>query len=115
MMDRKPEEAAAGQTAQKNVYPLHGGEEAAPVVTYSLYDREGRLITCRLCGEGDRWSMESHGGVFVCEHEPVPLSRGAIRQVSSVPASWVAAFEFVGLKQAPPASGAVPWIGGVGS
>lgn len=88
--------------------------ETHALVTYALYDRNGSQIPCHLCGQTDRWTSEREGVVFVCEHEPVSLSRGAVRQLSSVPANRVAAFEFVGLKKPLPTLGMVPWIGGLG-
>ena len=88
-------------------------EETHALVTYALYDQHGRAIRCHLCGQADRWTVEREGVVFVCEHEPILLGRGAIRQLSSVPASRVAAFEFVGLKRLLPAVGMAPWIGGL--
>jgi len=89
-------------------------EEIHALVTYVLYDQQGQAIRCRLCGHADRWTVEREGVVFVCEHEPILLGRGAIRQLSSVPASRVAVFEFVGLKTLLPAVGMAPWTGGIG-
>ncbi|HXX39753.1 MAG TPA: hypothetical protein VEP50_16655 [bacterium] len=90
-------------------------DETHAVVTYTLYDQNGRQIPCHLCGGTDCWTVEREGVVFVCEHEPIALTRGAIRQLSSMPASRVAAFEFVGLKKPLPASGMVPWVCGLGT
>ena len=114
-MNPEPTSDGGDQSTLHQLRHLTTEDETCALVTYSLYDRDGRLITCHLCGDGGRWTIEQEGVVFVCEHEPVALSRGAIRQLSSVPAHRIAAFEFVGLKKPLPASGAVPWIGGLGS
>jgi hypothetical protein len=98
--------------------PNEGAVESpgGALVTYCLYDPGGKLISCRLCGHADRWTMESEGVVFVCEHEPVSLVRGAVRQLSSTPAAAVAAYEFVGMKQPGPGAPDVPpWAGAVGA
>ena len=70
-------------------------EPDPPKVTYRIYDvTTGQPISCHLCGSTDEWVAEGDEvrqivRVFVCEHEPVSLGRGAIRQVSSVPAHKV--------------------------
>ena len=58
----------------------------------------GRRFPCHLCGEKDRWTIEGDEvtgqiRVFICEHEPISLGHGAVRQISSVPAHLVARFE----------------------
>ncbi len=103
-----------GNTPQQR-HDTSAEDATIALVTYVLYDRDGRPIACRLCDQADRWTVEGEGVVFVCEHEPIALSRGAIRQLSSVPASRVAAFEFVGLKKPLHVSGMVPWIGALGT
>jgi hypothetical protein len=66
-------------------------EPDPPTVTYRIYEKiTGRPIPCHLCGSTDKWVAEGDEvrqivRVFVCEHEPVSIGRGAIRQVSSVP------------------------------
>ncbi|MDR7420571.1 MAG: hypothetical protein QN178_16860 [Armatimonadota bacterium] len=91
------------------------GTSRGAVVTYCLYNHDGKLLACHLCGHSDRWTLESEGAVFVCEHEPISLVRGAVRQLSSVPARVVAAYEFVGMKhEAPVTPDSPPWMGAVG-
>lgn len=59
--------------------------------TYRIYARTtGKPFACHLCGSTDKWVAEGDEirqvvRVFVCEHEPVCVGRGSIRQVSSVP------------------------------
>lgn len=58
----------------------------------------GQPFPCHLCGETDLWTAEvddvrQQVRVFVCEHEPISLSRGAMRQISSVPARLVSHIE----------------------
>ena len=43
----------------------------------------GRPFACHLCGATNKWVLDNEH-VFVCEHEPVSIGRGAIRQISSV-------------------------------
>jgi hypothetical protein len=49
----------------------------------------GERFPCHLCGATDHWTAEVDDAhhrvrVFVCEHEPIDIGRGAIRQISSV-------------------------------
>ena len=66
-------------------------EPTPPGVTYRIYDRlTNQPIPCHLCGSTDDWVVEGDevrqiARVFVCEHEPISVGRGAIPQVSSVP------------------------------
>jgi hypothetical protein len=58
----------------------------------------GQRFPCHLCGETDRWTIvgdevKREIRVFICEHEPIPVGRGAVRQISSVPARLVSRFE----------------------
>lgn len=57
--------------------------------TYRLFDSSGRSIICHLCGHNDRWipqgDVEHHiVRLFVCEHEPLRLGHGLVRQISTV-------------------------------
>ncbi len=66
-------------------------EPGPPPVTFRIYDREtGEPIPCHLCGSTDKWVVEGDevrriARVFVCEHEPIWVGRGMIRQISTVP------------------------------
>lgn len=114
-MERSPKQTPEQLNPLEKLHAEYGIADAPSLVTYVLYDREGKQIPCHICGEADRWTVEREGIVFVCEHEPVSVaSRGAIRQVSTVRANRVAAYEFVGLKKTLPMTGASPWMGGVG-
>ena len=84
-------------------------EPERPQNRYAIYSWEdvqwrghhvlaGRPFPCHLCGETDRWTIvgdevKHQIHVFVCEHDPIPVGRGAVRQISSVPARLVARFE----------------------
>ena len=74
-------------------------EPKPPAVTFRIYDLvTNEPIPCHLCGSTDKWVVEGDevrqiARVFICEHEPVSLGRGAIRQVSSVPVHKVGYFE----------------------
>ena len=55
-------------------------------------------IPCHLCDSLDKWVIEGDEScqiapVFVCEHEPIWVGRGSIRQVSSVPVHRVGRVE----------------------
>lgn len=57
--------------------------------TYRLYDTSGQPIRCHLCGRDHAWMPEGDGErqtvrMFVCEHEPLRLGSGLVRQVSTV-------------------------------
>lgn len=57
--------------------------------TYRLFDRHGQPIRCHLCGRDDRWTpegdLENHViRMFACEHEPLRIGHGLVRQVSTV-------------------------------
>ena len=61
---------------------------AAPT-TYRLFDSNGRPITCHLCDHDDHWLPEGDTErqvvrMFVCEHEPLRIGQGLVRQVSTV-------------------------------
>lgn len=84
-------------------------EPKHPRTRYAIYGIEdmkingtmvtlGNKIPCHLCGNTDRWVIEGDERtkeirVFVCEHEPVRIFGGSIRQVSTIPAWKVAKFE----------------------
>lgn len=76
-----------------------GWEPAPPTVTYRIHDQTtGQPISCHLCSSTDDWVIEGDevnqvARVFVCEHEPVWVGRGMIRQISSVPVDKVGQFE----------------------
>ena len=44
----------------------------------------GQPFKCHLCGADDEWTPDNEH-VFVCEHEPIFVGRGSIRQISSIP------------------------------
>jgi hypothetical protein len=73
---------------------------------YSLQDvvwrgnlvRSGQPFPCHLCGAIDHWVIEGDEvsrqiRVFICEHEPIAVTRGALRQISSVPVRLVSRIE----------------------
>lgn len=74
-------------------------EPEPPAVTFRIHDRAtGTPIPCHLCGSTDDWVVEGDevrqiARVFICEHEPISIGRGAIRQLSSVPVDKVSHFE----------------------
>jgi hypothetical protein len=62
--------------------------DVAPT-TYRLFDSNGRTIACHLCGHDDHWTPEGDSErhvvrMFVCEHEPLRIGHGLVRQVSTV-------------------------------
>lgn len=68
--------------------------------TYRLFDSNGQPIRCHLCGRDDHWAPEGdteHQVVrmFVCEHEPLRIGHGLVRQVSTVALSRVTRCEAV--------------------
>lgn len=70
-------------------------EKDPPATTYSIYDSAGQPFACHLCRSTEHWIIEGDevervARVFVCEHEPVELGLGAIRQISTVPVHKVA-------------------------
>jgi hypothetical protein len=80
-------------------------EPRHPRTSYFIYSRSdivwrdiqvlaGDSFPCHLCGAVDRWTIEGDEAsqmarVFVCEHEPIGLGRGAVRQISTVPVHLV--------------------------
>ncbi|HBY94084.1 MAG: hypothetical protein M5U01_30685 [Ardenticatenaceae bacterium] len=87
------------KTALDRLYDTMVGEELwedSPYpTTYTIYGRDGQPIACHLCSSTGQWIIEGDevrrvARVFVCEHEPVDVGRGAIRQVSTVPVNRVA-------------------------
>lgn len=76
---------------------------ALPASTsYRLFDAVGRPIACHICSRCDRWIIEIDGDqqlirLFVCEHEPLRIGIGIIRQVSTVSLHRVARCEAVSI------------------
>ena len=84
---------------------LPGWEQPPPPPMYRVYAASdttwrglvvmaNKPFPCHLCGEVDKWTVENEH-VFVCEHEPVALARGGVRQISSVAARLVGRVEEV--------------------
>ncbi len=71
-------------------------------VTFRIYDQgTGLPIPCHICDSTDAWVAEGDevkqvARVFVCEHEPISLGRGSLRQISSVPVDKVGLIEETG-------------------
>ena len=94
------------KTPLERMYDRWVGEgqwEPDPVnVTFRIHDRVTDMpIPCHLCGATDKWVVEGDevrqlARVFICEHEPISLGRGALRQLSSVPVRKVGHFEETG-------------------
>lgn len=68
------------------------------VVWRGCHVLSGQPFPCHLCGATDRWTVEVDDvrqriRVFVCEHEPIYMVRGGLRQISSVPVRLVDRFE----------------------
>jgi hypothetical protein len=58
-------------------------------MAYRLFDRQGQAIRCHLCRHDDRWVPEGDAEqqvvrLFVCEHTPLRIGHGLVRQVSTV-------------------------------
>lgn len=74
-------------------------EPVPPSVTYRIHDQvTEKPISCHICDSTDKWVIEGDevqqiARVFICEHEPVWVGRGMIRQISSVPVHKVGRFE----------------------
>lgn len=84
-------------------------EPKRPLTRYFIYSRgdvtwrgafflAGQPFRCHLCGATDRWAVEGNDArqmarVFVCEHEPIHIGRGAVRQISSVPVYLVGRYK----------------------
>ena len=101
------------QTPLEKMYDRWAGpgnwEPQRPQTRYAVYSWDdivwrGRLVLsghpfpCHLCGATDRWTAEvddvrNRIRVFVCEHEPIQLGRGGIRQISSVSVRLVSRYE----------------------
>lgn len=68
-------------------------------ISYRIFDSRDSIIRCHLCGHDDHWTVETDKqGVilmFVCEHEPLRIGQGLIRQVSTAALSRVVRFEEV--------------------
>lgn len=72
-------QVAAGQWWQPSETPT----------TYRLFDSNGQPITCHLCGHDHHWTPEGDAEqhivrMFVCEHAPLRIGHGLVRQVSTV-------------------------------
>jgi hypothetical protein len=79
---------------QAQVSAAGWSQEAATPATYRLFDSTGQPIKCHLCGNDDHWSPEGDAErqvvrMFVCEHEPLRIGHGLVRQVSTVALSRV--------------------------
>lgn len=70
-------------------------EPNSPAVTFRIYDVATSLpIPCHICNSTDHWMVEGDevnqlARVFVCEHEPVWVGRGMLRQISTIPVNQV--------------------------
>jgi hypothetical protein len=52
--------------------------------------RTGLWAVCGICNQVDQWTPENDPvTVFVCEHEPVWVGRGWIRQIDTIALRWV--------------------------
>jgi hypothetical protein len=68
------------------------------IVWRGRFIQAGQRFPCHLCGATDRWVPEGdrvlgYIRVFVCEHEPIQIVRGGIRQISSVSVRLVSHYE----------------------
>lgn len=74
-------------------------EPKPPAVTFRIHDvATGSPIPCHICDSTDDWVVEGDevsqiARVFVCEHEPIWVGRGMIRQISTIPVNRVGRFE----------------------
>lgn len=94
------------QSPLEQMYDRWVGEGAwepnPPAVTYRIHDQAtDQPIPCHLCNSTDKWVIEGDevnriARVFICEHEPVWVGRGMIRQISSISVSRVGRFEETG-------------------
>lgn len=75
-------------TVPKTTYIIYAAND---IVWRGTAYLAGQSFRCRLCGSGDEWTLEGteKHPVFVCEHEPIQLTRGGLRQIDSVPARVV--------------------------
>lgn len=77
-------------------------EPTPPSVTFRIYHRTtGLPIPCHICDSTDNWVVEGDevrqlARIFVCEHEPVWVGRGMIRQIASIPVGDVGEIEETG-------------------
>ena len=77
-------------------------EPDPPSVTFRIHDvASGEPICCHICGSADKWIVEGDevrqiARVFICEHDPISVGRGMVRQISSVPVRRVGRFEETG-------------------
>jgi hypothetical protein len=67
---------------------------AADTYKHGLTTLAGQPFKCHLCGADDCWTFENEN-VYVCEHEPISIGRGAIRQISSIPTRLIEQVEVV--------------------
>lgn len=69
--------------------------------TYCLFDKNGFVIKCHVCGKEDAWTPEqdqnSKVGMFVCEHEPIKTDRYSYRNTAIVSISRISRIEKVEL------------------
>jgi hypothetical protein len=77
-------------------------EPKPPAITFRIHDVvTGSPIPCHICDSTDNWVAEGDevnlvARVFFCEHEPIWVGRGMIRQISTVPVNRVGRFEETG-------------------
>jgi hypothetical protein len=66
-------------------------EPPPPRSTFRVKDRRtGLWAVCRLCGAENKWTPENEPvTVFVCEHEPIWVGWGSLRQVDSIALKYV--------------------------
>ena len=80
-------------------------EPEPPAVTFRIHDAAtNQPIPCHICDSTDHWVVEGDevkqiARVFVCEHEPVWVGHGMIRQISTVPVHRVGWLEETGRPQ----------------
>ncbi|MCL4296778.1 MAG: hypothetical protein KJ077_13660 [Anaerolineae bacterium] len=95
-----------GQSPLERMYDCWVGEgaweEKPTPVTFRIHDAAtGQPIPCHICNSTDKWVVEGDevnqiARVFVCEHEPVWVGHGMIRQISTVPVRRVGSLEETG-------------------
>jgi hypothetical protein len=90
--------APPARDLQSQLAADHWWATPAPGPIYRLFDAAGQPIRCHLCGRHDHWMPEGDGErqvvrMFVCEHEPLRIGHGLVRQVSTVALGRVARCE----------------------
>jgi hypothetical protein len=89
LMSRRWEATEPDRPQDVQALVASGWQQGAAPTTYRLFDSNGRPITCHLCGHDDHWTPEGDADrhvvrMFVCEHEPLRIGHGLVRQVSTV-------------------------------